>query len=204
MPAPRPQPQERVERDGTISIDWIKNVRLRIEYDVRSQPKLPVMVLHDITHSTERVCANAKRRVSCGLRKQFIFVYQLQPRVGIIALAEVQGRLQQVAILHRVIQQLAFSSPNERRRPVAVCQRSIVFERSAFATFVARIECLRTLQVAVTVFRYPIARRRGTHSKRPRIQRAKLNVQAVFIWFVTIEGTWWLSGAAGFSEADSR
>src|SRR6266496_4368739 len=118
MPAPRPQPQERVERDGTISIDWIKNVRLRIEYDVRSQPKLPVMVLHDITHSTERVCANAKRRVSCGLRKQFIFVYQLQPRVGIIALPEVQRPPATVGRSHRGGHQLACSARSARRRPV--------------------------------------------------------------------------------------
>src|SRR5438552_4003801 len=78
MPAqPRPQPQEHVERHGAISVDRIKHVRLGIEHDVRSQPKLPMMVLHEITHSAESVCADAKRGMRGSLRKQLIFIHQL-------------------------------------------------------------------------------------------------------------------------------
>src|SRR5207245_10290398 len=50
---PRPQPQEHMERHGTISIDRIKNVRLGIEYRVSSQSKLPMMDLNKVAYYAE-------------------------------------------------------------------------------------------------------------------------------------------------------
>jgi hypothetical protein len=61
MPAqPRPQAKEHMERHGAISIDWIKNVRLGIEHRVRTQPQLPMVVLHKVAYSAEGVRADAK------------------------------------------------------------------------------------------------------------------------------------------------
>jgi hypothetical protein len=105
-----------LERNRKGAVSRIEHSRLGIERHVGSQSQLPWLVLgasaKEITHAGDRVRPDAVGRMHQRFREEFVFVDQFQPRENVIALAEIQRGLEQIAVQVRVRRNLANPSPH--------------------------------------------------------------------------------------------
>src|SRR6185369_7091042 len=92
---PRPYSQEHTETNGVLTIVRIQHAGFRIDAEVRSQSHLPVLVLHQVAHTAERIRTDSEAIVSdwaAALGKQLVLIDQFHSRECVILLREVQRR----------------------------------------------------------------------------------------------------------------
>ena len=64
-----PQPQEQAKRNRVHPVGGVQDRRLAVKRYIPTQTQLPGVILQQITHTTERVCADAVRWMQRRLRE---------------------------------------------------------------------------------------------------------------------------------------
>src|SRR5438270_1274464 len=92
-----------------------------------------------------------------GWWKEFVFIYQFQPRIGVVALGKIHSRFQQVTVLIRLVDFFVLASPDQRCGPIPTFERPVVLERGGLAMLAAGFQCFGMLETTEAILRSPVA-----------------------------------------------
>ncbi len=141
---------------------------------MRNQIEVPVIPKGISRHMPNRLLHKPRRQRLLPIQQLIRPPRILHPRPHIIPRSKPQRRLQQIAILLRIILQRPRPPPQSRTSPIPIPQRPVIHHRSRSPSLVLRRkQRLRTSNPRIRILSTPILPRLHRQPRRPRVNRPR-------------------------------